>query len=134
MAVMTTRICDNIKIMTSHNVLHSRTVSGGRLYMMATVNTGPSFSSEPTTAVARGGKRSSQARITAEGGCLKRDLRAGSVCLSVCTSVRYSIEPTTAGLRARITAEGGCLKPYEQDGLSLRMLASNVGKRYVIAN
>ena len=30
------------------------------------------------------------ARITAEGGSLKRDLRAGSVCLSVCMSVRHA--------------------------------------------
>ena len=44
---------------------------------------------EPTTAVVRGGKHSLRARITAEGGCLKRDLRAGSVCLYVCMSVRY---------------------------------------------
>ena len=28
------------------------------------------------------------ARITTEGGSLKRDLRAGSVCMSVCLSVR----------------------------------------------
>ena len=31
------------------------------------------------------------ARITAEGGSLKRDLRAGSVCLSVCLSVCMSV-------------------------------------------
>ena len=42
---------------------------------------------EPTTAVVRGGKRSLRARITAVGGCLKRDLRTGSVCMYVCLSV-----------------------------------------------
>ena len=45
---------------------------------------------EPTTAVVRGGKRSLRARITAEGGSLKRDVRRRKcmfVCLSVCLSV-----------------------------------------------
>ena len=40
-------------------------------------------SNEPTTAVVRGSKRSLRARITA-WEALKRDLRAGSVCLSGC--------------------------------------------------
>ena len=55
-----------------------------------TVNTGPSFSSGADHRSCTGG-----ARITAEGGSLKRDLKAGSVCMyvcmCVCTSVRYSI-------------------------------------------
>ena len=52
--------------------------------MMA--NTRPSFSSGADHQSCTGG-----ARITAEGGSLKRDLRAGSVCMSVCLSVCMSV-------------------------------------------
>ena len=43
---------------------------------------------EPTTAVVRGGKRSLRARITADGGSLKRDLKPKvPVCMYVCMYV-----------------------------------------------